>query len=231
MKIKRHTTRIRCAAALSCALLVGLVSAGHAANLSYTVTINTLSLVNNSDEPFSLDLQLETGSGNPVTGAGNVSNTVTLSDFVFTGGTASGTPNFTQGGESGSLASTLTLTNTSGNNEFAEAFSSTVTQVSFEVTETLNTEVVSNGTPTPDEFNVFIDDNNTADGYVPTTDPTGNDTVASSSLVSGDTASSVNHYALEAVPEPGSTAMLCIGSGAMLMIWFRRKGKAMPTHA
>jgi hypothetical protein len=222
MKINKNNKRIRFAAAVSAALLLGLASGGHAANLTYTVTINTLSLVNNTDAPFSLDLQLATGSGNPVTGAGNVSNTVTLSNFVFTGGSASGSPNFTQGGVSGSFATTLTLTNTAGNNEFAEAFSPGVTQISFNVTETLNTETVGTGTPTPDQFNVFIDDNNTADGFVPTTDPTGNDTLVSSSLVSGNTASSVQHNTITAIPEPGTTAILCIG-GVLLAIVARRK--------
>jgi hypothetical protein len=230
MKIKKRTRLICCAAVLSTAFLLALAPASRAANLIYTVTLYTSSLDSNPDAPFSLDLQLLTGSGNPTTGAGNVSNTVTLSNFTFLGGSASGTPNFTAGGESGSLAGGLTLTNSSGNNEFAEAFSSSVTSITFKVNETLNTEVVGSGLPTPDTFSVFIDDNNTADGFVPTTAPGGADALVISELVSGDTFSSVGFYdstsspdpGVVAVPEPGSTGMLCLG-GTILAIWVRRK--------
>jgi hypothetical protein len=169
-------------------------------DLSYNVTLNLANLAGYSaDAPFSLDLQLAQGSG-------NVSNTVTLSNFVFTGGTSDGTPNFTTGGESGSLASSLVLTDTATDNEFAEAFSSGVTSISFHVDQTPNSEEVTQGTAVPEQFNVYIigDDLN----YAPTTDPTGADTLLSSDL---GTNATVNQFSIEAAPEPGVTGLLLLG--------------------
>jgi hypothetical protein len=182
-------------------------------NLTYNVTLDLSSLGNDSNTPFSLDLQL-------VSGSGNATNTVTLSNFVFTGGTASGTSDFTSGNESGSLASTLTLTTgtsptAQSDNEFAEALSSGVTQVSFSVNQTRNPEVVTSGTAIPDQFNVSVLDSDLDN--VPTTDPSGaaNDTytLVSSAITSSETASQVNLYALDvaAAPEPSIYATLLVG--------------------
>jgi hypothetical protein len=226
MKIKHATNmktnrilRNSCAAALSAALLFALEPASHAANLVYYVTLNVASLQANPDAPFSLDLQLQTGSANATTGAGNVTNTVALSNFVFLNGSATVTPNFTSGGETGSFANTVTLTNSSSTNEFAAAFNSQVTQISFKVTQTTNSEVAT-GPITMDQFNVLIDDNNTGDGFVPTTAPGGADVNAFSSTSSPDPGVTAS---ITAIPEPRSTAMLCLG-GALLSLWgFRRK--------
>jgi hypothetical protein len=182
-------------------------------DLTYNVTLNLAPLSGYSaNGPFSLDLQLAEGSG-------NVSNTVTLSNFVFTGGTAAGTPNFTTGGESGSLAGSLVLTDTSLDNEFAEAFSSGVTSISFHVDQTPNSEEVTQGTAIPEQFNVSIIDNNL--DYVPTTDPTGADTLVNSDL---GTHATVNQFSVEAVPEPGTTSLLMAGGILMagMTLWRRR---------
>jgi hypothetical protein len=212
-------------ALLASALMLVLAPASRA-DLVYPVTLNVGALSTDTNGAFSLDLQLLTGSG-------NVTNTITLSSFQFIGGTASGTPNFTSGGESGSFATTLTLTNSSGNNEFAEQFSSGVTQIKFNVDETLNSEVVGTGLPVPDQFNVYLDDNNAATNFVvATNDPSSNDAFLTSSIASTDrldSAVSVFHSVapdvtgVTAVPEPGSAALLLLGAVGLVA---RRKRAA-----
>ena len=213
------------AALLSAAVLLALAPASKA-DLFYTVTINTASLINNTNAPFSLDLDL-------VTGSGNVTNTVTLSNFVFTGGVAASSPNFTQGGQSGSVGSSVVLTNSSLNNEFAIGFTTFPTQISFLVDETTNSEIVGSGTPIPDQFAVYLDDNNTVSGFVPTTDPSGANTLVTSTIFSGMTISSVAKYSstapdagvtvATAVPEPGSAGLLLLGAVGLVA---RRKRNA-----
>jgi hypothetical protein len=217
------------AALLITALLVAMAPAAKATtfpDLQYNVTLNLSSLNLLPNAPFSLDLQLVTGSA-----AANVTNTVTLSNFVFTGGTASGTPDYTNGNESGSLASSVVLTTgttpvAQEANEFAEAFSSGVTSISFHVDQTPNSELVSSGTPIPDQFNVAILDNGL--NNVPTTDPSGaaNDTytLVSSAISSSETASNVNYYTIVATPEPSSTALSFVVAGGLLgLVLLRRR--------
>jgi len=210
------------------ALAFTATPAARATSLSYYVTINTTSLLGNSDAPFSLDLQLAQGSG-------NVTNSVTLSNFSISGGTFAGSSNYTDGSESGSLGSTLTLTNADLNNEFAEAFSTGVTSIAFKVTETENSEEVTSGTPVPDQFNVFLDDNNTSSGFVPSTAPDGSDAILESALFENATLSSVKTYSTTspdagvvtttAVPEPSSIGMLAmaaVGTVGFAVRRFRR---------
>ena len=217
------------AAILAAALSLAYTPKIKAADLIYTVVINTSSLIGNPDAPFSLDLDLVTGSGNAVTGAGNVTNTVTLSKFTFTGGATASSPNFTMGGQSGSVSSSVVLTNSSANNEFAIAFTTIPTQIVFTVDETTNSEVVGSGTPIPDQFAVYLD-NNAANGFVPTTDPSGSNTLISSTIVSGMTINSIQAYSstapdagVTAVPEPGSAALLLFGAVGLVA---RRKRAA-----
>jgi hypothetical protein len=195
------------------------VPAARATSLSYWVILNTTSLLSDSNAPFSLDLQLATGSG-------NVSNTVTLSNFTFNGGTPAGSANYTDGSESGSFASSVTLTNASANNEFAEQFSTGVSSIEFKVTETENTEEVTSGTPVDDQFNVYLDDNNANTGYfVPSLAPDGSDALLEAPLFENATISSVATYASQSpdagvvttavVPEPSSVGMLAMAAGAV----------------
>jgi hypothetical protein len=210
-------TRILLVSGLA-ALASTAIPAARATLLTYVVTINTASLLSNPDAPFSLDLQLAPSSD-------NVTNSVTLSNFRFTGGSASGTPNFDQGSFSGSFAGTLTLTNASGNSEFAEAFSTGVTSVQFMVSETENTEEVTSGTPIDDQFNVYLDDNNTPSGFVPSTAPDGSEALLESTLFENATLSSVKTFSSQspdagvvtttAVPEPGSIGMLAMAAGVV----------------
>jgi hypothetical protein len=222
MKTTRITSAcgaILFAAAAFCLLTSTARAISPLPNLTYSVTLNLSSLQLDPNGPFSLDFQLNTGSG-------NVTNTVTLSNFVFTGGTASGTPDFTFGTESGSLASNLILSNAGSGSEFTEAFSSGVTQISFNVSQTPNSEVVTSGTPVNDEFVADIQDSSF--NSVPTTDPSGANTLVESALNETATGTSitghVNEYSLEVVaaPEPSSYAML-VGGLVTLGVMLRRR--------
>lgn len=212
------STRILRASALllSAAALLAFAPAAKAVtfpDLVYTLTLNLSSLQSNPNGPFSLDFQLATGSG-------NVSNTVTLSNFVFTGGSATGTPTFTTGTESGSLGSSVVLTSSSVVSEFAQAFTAGVTQISFQVDETRNTDLVGNGTAVPDQFNVAILDNNL--NNIPTTDPSGANELATSVLVTTETAATVKQFSVAAVPEPSTYATL-LGGLVALGVMLRRR--------
>ncbi|MDR3406571.1 MAG: PEP-CTERM sorting domain-containing protein [Chthoniobacter sp.] len=218
------------AALLSTALLLTLAPASHAADLIYTVTLKTSSLVGNPDGPFSLDLELIAGSNNGT--HGNVSNTVTLSNFVFAGGSVQASPNFTLGSESGSVGSSVVLTNSSLTNIYAIGFDTFPTQISFQVDETTNSEVVGTGTPIPDQFSVYLDNNNASTGFfVPTTDPSGNNTLVTSAINSGMIINSVGFSnsvspdggVTTSVPEPGSAALLLFGAVGLVA---RRKRSA-----
>jgi hypothetical protein len=205
---------IRLALLLSTLSLLTLTSAKATTypDLTYNVTLNLANLAGYmADAPISLDLQLAQGSG-------NVTNTVTLSNFTFVGGTASATPNFTTGGESGSLATSLVLTNSSLDNEYATALSSGVTSISFKVDQTPNSEEVTSGTAVPDQFNVSLIDNNL--NYIPTTDPSGADTLVNSAL---GTNATVNQYSIVAAPEPGTNALLLAGGALVGVIALRRR--------
>ena len=204
-------------AAGAVALASAIAPAAHATLLTYFVTLNTASLAGDTNGPFSLDLQLATGSG-------NVSNSVTLSQFTFLGGSPVGTPNYTDGSETGSLAGTLTLTNADANNEFAEQFSSGVTKITFEVSETENTEEVTSGTPTDDQFNVYIDDQNAStNDEIATGALDGGDELLESAMFENATVqSSVHTYnsttpdggvTVSPVPEPESTSLVVVVLG------------------
>jgi hypothetical protein len=210
------STSILGAALLSSALLIALAPAANATpfpDLTYNVTLNLGSLSGYANAPFGLDLQLATGSG-------NVTNTVTLSNFVFTGGTTTGT-DYNTGGVSGAITSSLVLTDSSLDNEFEEGLSAGVTQVTFHVDQTPNAEEVSSGTAYPEQFNVAILDNNL--NYLPTSQPSGQDLMVESDL--GPSAT-VNQYTLLATPEPSSTVLSFVVVLGMLGLVLRRRHQA-----
>jgi hypothetical protein len=204
-------------------------------DLTYNITLNLSSLHLDSNSPFSLDFALVTGSG-----AANVINTVTLSNFVFTGGTAGATTysttNSSAGSVTGSVGGSLILTTgptpvAQTDNEIALALSSGVTQVTFHVDQTPNSQLVSSGTPVPDQFNVAILDSNL--NNVQTTDPSGaaNDTytLVSSAISESETAAQVNQYTLVAptpTPEPSTYATLLAGLVALGVALRRRARRA-----
>ena len=187
--------------------------------MTYNVTLNLSSLnALNPNGPFSLDLQL-------IPGSGNVANTVTLSSFVFTGGTTTGAATLA-GGATGSFASSVVLNSTVGgsfDNEIYQAFTSGVTSISFHADQTPNAEVVGSGTPAPDQFNVAVLDSNLFN--ILTTDPagpTGNDTLVNSDLGPNAT---VNTYTIAAAPEPSSMALSFIVALGMIGMVLRRRSQ------
>ena len=200
--------RGRWTAILAAATLLTCATQARAA-LSYNVYLNTASLIGNTNAPFSLDVVLGSGSQTP-----NSDNTITLSNFIFTNGSV-GAVSYSAGGETGSMSSTVTLTNSAQGNELAQQFSSGVTQIQFSVSMTSNTN-----NPFPDQFDVAILDGGL--NNVATTDPSMGNTLVSVDLSTGQTLNSVHTYRstanstgpgiIAAVPEPAPTAGLLLGT-------------------
>lgn len=175
---------------------------GGASTIEYYVDINTASLVGNSSGPFSLDFQLNDGSG-----LGDANNTATINNFAFGTGGASGTANLS-GGTSGALSSSVTLTDTTPFNEFYQTFNAGTT-LSFDVTLTLN----SDSGPTPDSFAFAILDNNL--NNIPTTGVGDSYLLVNlgptPSVTTGFSSSPGVTVSVAAVPEPGSLAWVSLG--------------------
>ena len=131
----------------ACVLLGASLS--QAGQFSFHVDVDTSSLVGSPDGPFSLDFQLNQGSG-------TATNSVTLDDFSFTGGTPTGAPNLF-GGATGDLSSSVMLTDASNPfNEFFQGFSAGTTNIGFDVALTTDVD------PTiPDSFAMAILDSGT----------------------------------------------------------------------
>ena len=201
---------------LGLALGAGILFAaqtGSAASVEYYVDINTASLVGNASGPFSLDFQLNDGSG---TGDGN--NTATINNFAFGSGGASGTANLS-GGASGDLSSAVTLTDTSAFNEFYQTFN-TGSTLSFDVTLTLN----SDSGPTPDSFAVAILDNTLSN--IPTSGVGDSYLLVNlgptPGVVIGSSASPAVTLSATPVPEPGSLGWISMGLLAFGLHQWRR---------
>jgi hypothetical protein len=222
-----HRTVRACGAGFAAAILLALAPAVHA-SLYYSVTLNVGSLQSNPDGPFSLDLQL-------ISGSQGVTNSVYVNSFSYTNTSLSGTAQ-TIGLASGSAASGISLTTNSGTgfSDFYQplSISSGTASISFIVAQSLNSEV-GTGAPTPDQFEVFLDDGNTTDGYVPTTAPGGVDALAISTISDTETVSQIGSYSSTspdagvttavAVPEPGSAGLLLLGVAGLVA---RRKRSA-----
>ena len=205
---------------LSAAILTaaGLFASHQAEAAFYHFDISTGALTNDPGNPFSLDFTLTSG--------GTFSNTITLSNFVFTGGTALGGAT-TLHNASGSLGGTITLTSGANElNDIYQQFSNGTTDIQFD----LNTTTVTGGTP--DNFYVSILDNTTSPIF--TTDPagtlaqleihtnTGVDPIIVSTFPS--VAPSPTGVTATVVPEPASSAGLIGGLGMLLA--YRRKRRA-----
>jgi PEP-CTERM motif len=117
------------------------------AGIIYSVSLNTAPLVGHPAGPFYLAFQLADGSG---TGDGN--NAAIVSNLLFGGGAASGSP-ILFGSAFGDLSSTVVLTDSSFPNYFAQAFTPG-SSVAFFLDLTTNPDA-----GIPDEFTVAILDN------------------------------------------------------------------------
>lgn len=198
----------------SCVMLCAASS--QAGTLSFHVDLNTAALTGNSNGPFSLDFQLNQGSG-------AATNTVDLTDFVFTGGTPSGSPSLF-GGATGDLGSSVSLTDAANaSNEFFQGFTDGTTEIDFDASLTTDVDAV-----TPDAFVMAILDNTTAN--IPTTglgDSMLLVNISASNLTLGDveTATSTSPDAGAFVlvsPEPG-TSGLAFGAVLLMAGWSSRR--------
>src|SRR5258707_673126 len=106
------TLRVRISALLLGPALALLPATGQAA-FTFDVSLNTAPLGSASGGPFRVAFDLTNG--------GPPSNTVTINNFRFAGGSPTGLAS-TVGGASGSLAGTVTLTDTAFFNSFEQAF-------------------------------------------------------------------------------------------------------------
>jgi len=222
MTTKTTVSKLTALLALSASFLMLHNSAK--ADAIYTINLNTAALSADASSPFYLDFQFSSGAT-----VGN--NTITLSNFTFTGGSATGSATLI-GTASGSLGSTVTLKDAKSTvTEFYQGFTAGTTNISFTLDSTLN---VDPGL-TPDEFSVSILDSATGSpAQIYTTAP---DTASLlTENINSTTAPSIATYhgdgpsdgsnsgslsgvqlTVAAVPEPTSVALLGFaGVAAML---------------
>jgi hypothetical protein len=151
---------------LTAVAFLGLAQTSRA-NSSYLVDINTSALLGTDASlsgPFSLEFLLQAGS------LPSVSNTVTLSGFTFTGGSAVGSLTDLTGGSnfSGSTSSSITMTSSTAHptNDIGQGFSAGTSDIKFNVNLTNNLTGTS-----PEGFFISIDDS--SGFWIPTTAPDG----------------------------------------------------------
>lgn len=177
------------------------------------VTVNSAPLQGNASGPFSLDFVLTDGGG---TGDGNT--TITLSNFNFGGGSATGVPTLT-GGASGSLSGPVVLSDNVFFTEFTQGFAPGST-LSFDLTTSGGVDAGN----FPDGFAFSILDSTGA--AISTADPTGANALLALDFNVADppvqTFSATGAFAAvgtptadrmgaASVPEPGTWAALAVG--------------------
>jgi hypothetical protein len=206
---------------LVCALFLGSVSVGNA-QIVFDVSLNTSPLIGNGNAPFYIDFQMNDGSG-----ANDGNNTAILSNFQFGGGSGFGVPTLS-GGASGSLASTVTLTDSSFFNEFYQPFTPG-SSLQFKVILTTNLD----SGPIPDEFSFALLDKDLNE--IPTTSAQGGFLIVDidSNRPAGQTFAATAPYTAlgspvvtfpSSVPEPGSLAFLFgMGVTGIGLARYRRK--------
>jgi len=199
------------------------------ASVLYDIAMNTIPLIGHSAGPFSVEFQLNDGSG---TGDGN--NTAILSDFMFNGGAPVGSPTL-NGSANGDLTSGVTMTDSSFFNQFIQGFLPGGT-LSFQLS--LSTNIDSGGTP--DEFSFAILDKTGTE--LPTLAPGFFDVFVEIDIASANPAvltfgtdtsripagggpaiNTAAPVATPAVPEPG-TILLFPTSLVALLVWKRCNG-------
>ncbi len=208
------------------ALLLLLSAAISHAAIIYRVSLDTSPLVGHPAGLFSLNFQLNDGSG---TSDGN--NMAILSNFLFGGGSGSGAP-ILSGGASGSLGTSVTLTDSSFFNAFTQEF---VAGSNLQFLLELTTNVVGGGTP--DQFSFAILDSSgfeiptlgpfnallviDLDGVPPTTQVFATD--AATAPNGGGQPIALGAPAVAEVPEPG-TGLLCLATIAIAGVFRQLHG-------
>ena len=201
---------------LGVVLLLGAPITECRAGLNFEVSLDTSLLIGHPAGPFEIDFQL-----NP--GAGTGTNSVTISNFTFGTGSPLGSPTYT-GSASGSLSSSVMLSEGSFLNEFTQSFTAGKT-LTFDVNMTTN--VVR---PTPDQFSFAILD--CMGNELPTTSPldaivvVNIDSSSPTILTYGGDPSRapscggppIPFLAPSIVPEPPSLALMALGSLSLLIL-------------
>jgi len=202
--------------------------------LTFNVDLNTATLsADSANAPFDLDFQLNYGN------SALASNTVTLSAFTFTGGSALGSA-VTSGSATGSLASSVALTANSTHpfSELFQQFSSGTTDIKF--TATVNEPGPNVGVPT--QFSAAILDQSLGfpaqlfttapdTASLVTLDLSASNTIAnvgaytSTSSADGNTAVPGVMASITAIPEPSTTAAIFGGVVMMFAFVTRRFGR------
>ena len=196
--------------------------------LTFNVDISTAGLAADSaNAPLDLDFNLQYGN------SALASNTVTLSNFSFLGGSALGTP-VVSGSATGSLSSTVSLLASSAHpfSDFYQQFSAGTTDIKFTATVTEPGPDV--GVPT--EFTAAILDNSL--GFPAQLYTTAPDTMSlvTLALSSSNTIGNVKTYSafssadgntavsgvFAAIPEPSTTAII-LGGVVMLFAFCARR--------
>ncbi len=200
--------------------LLALPGAAHA-DLVFDVSVDTSLLIGRIDGSFAIDFVL-------INGSGTAPGVVTIDNFDFGGGMPTGSPS-TLGGAGGDLSSSVTLRDTSFLNNFSQGFSPG-TLLRFTVTSTTDVDA-----PIPDRFTFSILDGTGLP--IATTDPTGADALLAFDLT-GDRPTIETFGArgfnlgpptvtIQAVPEPSSLVLFCIGLPCVL-VYARRLPRELP---
>ncbi len=205
---------------LALGLAVFAAPAVKAGTFSFHIDLNVSALLSaSSGAPFDLDFQLNRGDS-------TIGNTVTISNFSFDNGAASGSATVA-GGVTGDMNSSIVLNDSdsaNGFNEIYQDFSGTTTGIHFDVV----TSQSSTGT-TQDAFSVQLYDTNgnvvatnAADGMSLVLLPIAFSGSSNSlSDVSTFSSTSPSGVTASAIPEPSTTAAL-FGGAAVMLVGLRR---------